>query len=68
MQWENGDDAINSRYSYAKRRDQKNVMRAEMMFDHQQDSQENHNIADEEAYRPIKKYLSRLIDHLRSKL
>lgn len=68
VQWENGDNAINSRYGYTKWRDQKNVTQAEMMFDHQRDSQENNNIADEEAYRPTKKYLSRLIDHLRSKL
>lgn len=68
VQWENGDNAVNSRYSYAKWRDKKNVTQAEMMFDHQRDSQENHNIADKEAYRPMKEYLSRLIDSLRSKL
>jgi len=38
------------------------------MFDHQRDPEENRNVADEGAYRPMKNHLSRLIDHLRSKL
>lgn len=68
VQWGNGDNAINRRYSYAKWRDKRNDTEAEMMFDHQRDPEENRNVADERAYRPMKNHLSRLIDHLRSKL
>lgn len=67
VQWGNGDNAINSRYSYAKWGRDGDV-NAEMLFDHQLDLQENKNVVEEDAFQPMRRYLSNLIDSIRKRL
>jgi len=39
-----------------------------MLFDHKIDPDENHNMVKSSVYKPMKNYLSGMIDYLRSKL
>ena len=43
-------------------------MNAEMLFDHQLDLQENKNVVEEDAFQPMRRYLSNLIDSIRKRL
>ena len=67
VQWGKGDNIINTRYSYAKWM-KDGVVEAEMLFDHKIDPDENHNMVKSSVYKPMKNYLSGMIDYLRSKL
>ncbi len=67
VQWGKGDNAINTRYSYAKWM-KDGVVEAEMLFDHKIDPDENHNMVKSSVYKPMKNYLSGMIDYLRSRL
>lgn len=67
VQWGEGDNAINSRYSYAKwGRD--GEIKGEMLFDHASDIEENKNVVKDSRYKPMRDYLSNLIDYIRRKL
>lgn len=67
VQWGNGNNAVNDSYSYTKWVINGDI-EAEMLFDHKNDPKENHNVVKNLSYKPMKKYLSDVIDHIRSKL
>ena len=55
VQWQGGYNAVTKRYNYAQwpRADKKSMM----LFDHEIDAEENHNVADEPQYKKIIKQL-----------
>ena len=64
IQWEGGDNAVDSRYNYAEWPQSKN--HARMLFDHDTDPQENENQADESRYQEVIRQMSAFIKDKKS--
>lgn len=63
IQWEGGDNAVTGRWNYAEWR-RRDTLRAEMLFDHRTDPDENRNV----VYEPIfKRQVHKLRDFIRKK-
>jgi len=63
--WKNGDSIVTDRYYYTEWRNKQGMVIARMLYDHQNDPQENNNVAEQAEYAIIKSELSsRLATHI----
>ncbi|MEG2127331.1 MAG: sulfatase [Bacteroides sp.] len=66
IQWDGGDNAVDSRYSYAEW-NQKDGTANRMLFDHRKDAGENNNRANEKAYQKVNHHFSSFLRELKIK-
>ena len=66
IQWEGGDNLVNNRYNYAEWVKPEKTIR--MLFDHQEDKDENHNIASQSRYQSLMNGFSAIIRKIKAHL
>lgn len=64
IQWQGGDNLVNNRYSYTEWANKGEVTR--MLFDHQEDKEENHNMAVQSKYQSLMEGFSAIIRKIKA--
>lgn len=64
IQWQGGDNLVNDRYSYTEWVEKDKTSR--MLFDHQEDEEENHNVAVQSQYRSLMDGFSAIIRKIKA--